>query len=357
MKKYYFDALDGIRGAAAILVVLRHTKDYFGPLSFQESYLAVDIFYVLSGVVIANSYENRLRQGMSALDFMRIRVIRLYPLYLLAGILGTLVFMTIYPFYNVGWLFLIYVLFLPNVFRIRDGTPFPLNHPAWSLFFELVINFVYGAFVNVLGSRTLWSLCAVCAVVLAAVLAQSGDLDTGWTVRSSPIGLLITAFSFFTGVALFRVFARRDAPQIAGVTGTSLIVVCLLVVLLVLTADPRPALRPYFDFVSVVVIFPVMIHVAMRARPTALMSRLCRWAGNISYALYVLHEPTGRLMETICQAGFGVQITDFAPEAGIVFLVTLIVLCGALDRLYDVPMRKYLLTLSRRSRPVAIGLE
>jgi peptidoglycan/LPS O-acetylase OafA/YrhL len=55
--------LDGIRGMAAVLFVLRHTSAYFGRISFQETYLGVDVFFVLSGVVIANTYEATPKGG------------------------------------------------------------------------------------------------------------------------------------------------------------------------------------------------------------------------------------------------------------------------------------------------------
>jgi peptidoglycan/LPS O-acetylase OafA/YrhL len=49
-----------------------------------ESYLAVDFFFVLSGFVLAHAYGQRLRAEMTTLDFMKVRLVRLYPLYALA---------------------------------------------------------------------------------------------------------------------------------------------------------------------------------------------------------------------------------------------------------------------------------
>ncbi|WP_044531373.1 acyltransferase family protein, partial [Herbaspirillum sp. B65] len=77
--KDHFLTLDGFRGIAAILVVLRHTTPYFGDNPFFSSYLAVDLFFLLSGAVVARSYEHRLQQDMSLRQFMWIRLLRLYP--------------------------------------------------------------------------------------------------------------------------------------------------------------------------------------------------------------------------------------------------------------------------------------
>src|SRR5580698_5736841 len=92
-RKYH--TLDGIRGAAALMVLMRHAGFYFGGLGLYlskgESYLAVDLFFVLSGFVISEAYDGRLVEGLSPLEFMKIRVIRLYPLYLLGLLIGTVV--------------------------------------------------------------------------------------------------------------------------------------------------------------------------------------------------------------------------------------------------------------------------
>lgn len=91
-RKYH--TLDGIRGTAALMILVRHAGYYFGNigirLSKAESYLAVDLFFVLSGFVIAEAYDKRLAGGLSPTDFMKIRFIRLYPLYLLGLLIGTI---------------------------------------------------------------------------------------------------------------------------------------------------------------------------------------------------------------------------------------------------------------------------
>jgi peptidoglycan/LPS O-acetylase OafA/YrhL len=58
-----------------------------------EAYLAVDFFFTLSGFVLAHAYGQRLREGMTATYFMALRIIRLYPLYVLALV----------PWLPVGW--------------------------------------------------------------------------------------------------------------------------------------------------------------------------------------------------------------------------------------------------------------
>ncbi|WP_176055678.1 acyltransferase family protein, partial [Paraburkholderia caribensis] len=88
MTKWKYANLDAIRGLAAILIVFRHAPLLFHSPSFPQSYLAVDLFFAISGFVVANAYEARLRSGaLGFLAFAKLRLIRLYPLFLLGIVL------------------------------------------------------------------------------------------------------------------------------------------------------------------------------------------------------------------------------------------------------------------------------
>ena len=71
------------------MVMFLHTGGTLGPIPANISYLAVDLFFLLSGVVLANSYEKRLtREQISPTGLLLQRIIRLYPLYLLSLPIG-----------------------------------------------------------------------------------------------------------------------------------------------------------------------------------------------------------------------------------------------------------------------------
>src|ERR1700761_4558423 len=80
-RKHRFVVLDGLRGGAAIMVVITHTSN-FAPLA----YLVVGFFYMLSGFVLAYSSAKKLQQSgppgrVAKIRFSVGRLIRLYPLY------------------------------------------------------------------------------------------------------------------------------------------------------------------------------------------------------------------------------------------------------------------------------------
>src|ERR1700730_15446312 len=85
-----FNTLDGIRGVGAVLVMMRHVPYLFGPIRVPESFLAVDLFYLVSGFVVAHAYGARLKAGGFFKDFIKTRLIRLYPLYLLGLAVGVI---------------------------------------------------------------------------------------------------------------------------------------------------------------------------------------------------------------------------------------------------------------------------
>ena len=74
--KQRFMALDGLRGVAALLVAAFHTRTAFQIDPIAHGYLAVDFFFMLSGLVVAHAYEDQLRNGMSFRRFAVARVVR-----------------------------------------------------------------------------------------------------------------------------------------------------------------------------------------------------------------------------------------------------------------------------------------
>ena len=70
-----FVGLDGLRGMAALAVFVHHAPDKALDQLLPSSYLAVDLFFLLSGFVLTYAYERQLTDGLSVIEFMRIRLV------------------------------------------------------------------------------------------------------------------------------------------------------------------------------------------------------------------------------------------------------------------------------------------
>ena len=84
-----YATLDGLRGAAAMVVVFVHFHALYHLPEIEHGYLAVDLFFAMSGFVIANAYDRKLSSGeLNWQKYFVLRLFRLYPLYFAGLALG-----------------------------------------------------------------------------------------------------------------------------------------------------------------------------------------------------------------------------------------------------------------------------
>lgn len=345
----YFPLLDGVRGLAAIVIMYRHMGVFGVPVPSQ-SYLGVDLFFVLSGAVIANAYEGRLIGGLTFGRFALHRVIRLYPMIAIGIALGALMCMlgagTPGQRDHVLSIVALSLIVLPdNPLAPSVGN---LDGPAWSLFYELIANAGYALGIRRLTKQALTAICAVTAAALVAAAFYKGHLDTGYTPKSFVFGLARVGFSFFAGVALYRLHAagRLQIPmKLRGVAGSALAIALLMLSLLV---SPSPALRPVFALAAVFFIFPTIVGLGLESQLGQTAQSLCRVLGEISYPLYLIHFPLVMIVGSLL-IHHGAR--DYLTVAAIVFGPVTVALAWAMDRYIDAPVRTRLLNrLALRSK-------
>src|SRR6202790_2270034 len=93
--KPHYPILDGLRGTAAIMVVIYHLFEAYFPVvghhPTPHGYLAVDFFFLLSGFVVGYAYDDRWgRMGLRG--FLARRLIRLHPMVILGSVIGAIAF-------------------------------------------------------------------------------------------------------------------------------------------------------------------------------------------------------------------------------------------------------------------------
>lgn len=275
--------LDALRGLAALLVLAYHARGYVLPeVLFSHGYLAVDLFFVISGLVLARAYDSDLALGQGVI-FMRRRLKRLYPMVMLGMALGALLWLAHGD--DLGVLVLLLglgALFIPF---IGGRHLFPLNGPQWSLLWELVANIAYALIAPWLTTRRLMILVALSGLCHAVLILSNGTGQLGPHGANWWGGASRVTFGFFAGVLL----ARLDAKRVQAIPTPP--VTLLLAAVTLLLSPPLPEVaRAGFDLVAVLLACPLLTACALRAQLGRLAPLLNLLAG-ISYALYALHIP------------------------------------------------------------------
>lgn len=353
-EKRIFHTLDALRGIAAIAVVTLHYKDFFRPFAATHAYLAVDLFFIMSGVVIENAYAPSFARGMSVLEFAKIRLIRLYPLYIVAlaiatlGAVGSFFGNNKFGFADLQSLAtsaLASLVFAPSPGAASGGYIFPLDPAFWSLLFELAVNILYALLWSRLRStRTLILVMAASGAIVAMAGPYFGGIDfgPGRTDADVIIGFARATFGFLCGVALFRASADlRAAPERAP---TAVDLVGLLAVIGCVTPllfQKAGAWNGIVDAAAALLVFPAIVWCAMRIELHGPLRGLSSILGESSYAVYVLHLPVLAVVAAV-SARLGDPLVAGAPFSGVAVILALIAACRGLDKIYDAPARRWL---------------
>jgi peptidoglycan/LPS O-acetylase OafA/YrhL len=363
--KEHFRVLDGLRGTAAITVVVYHLWQPLieaaspDALWLRHGYLAVDFFFCLSGYVIGYAYDERYGR-MSVGEFLRARFIRLHPM-VVAGILLGLACYCLDPFSGsdpqhpwrepqsapfwkiaanvVGGFMMLPTWPLPN----RFGAFFSLNNPAWSLMWEYVAS---GAFAFLLWpmKRNRLIICVAVAALAIAFIAHRGNgLVLGFQWGKGTYGFTRVAFSFCLGLLLFR--SSIVIKSRAGFGTLSLVLVLLFI-------GPRGSMWAYnwiYDLAMVTIALPLLIAIGAGATASGLIGSVCGVCGRISYPLYMVHHGVAMVCANYGWShtlGVRAQVLlNAAVTLGLMGFSYLVLVY------YDEPVRKWLTSKWARPRP------
>lgn len=365
-----YEILDGLRGVAAIVVVLFHMFECYSPGPMEQiinhGYLAVDFFFALSGFVVAYAYDDRWDR-MGLWDFFKRRVVRLHPM----AVFGTLLCACFFylgagPSYplveGTPWYVLLLTLLwcctlvpMPPALDIRGwGCTNPINDPTWTLQFEYLANILYALVFRHLSKLALGVCCAVAAFftlsltlnwdflgLLASRPAMAYTVVGGWMLTPSQvyIGLIRLAFPFLSGMLLAR-YGRFI--RLRGGFGW-----CAALIL-VLTAMPRLGgteamwVNGLYEALVIIALFPLILSIGAGSEVRGKHAQsVCKFLGFISYPLYITHFAFVYMLWTF--KGYHPD----APTGTVVFLcaglfVVAICVAYAALRLYDMPVREYL---------------
>jgi peptidoglycan/LPS O-acetylase OafA/YrhL len=352
--RHRFHFLDGLRGIAAVFVILAHTPSYLvRSYSPRNPFLAVDFFFCLSGFVIAFSYERRLAEGLAFFDFLQARFIRLFPVYLLGSILGLGLLLTV-DSHMPGMagpgrkitLFVLGLFLLPNLVPSMSAYLFPLMMPAWSLFFEVVANIGYAALVLRAAAKNwvlLLGMLLSAILLLHYVIGRGSFAYLGWPSDPSVfyLSLARVTLSFAAGVLTLRLYRALPYPGWPQALNW-LLPAAITCALLFLLESPLAFMgNGYFQLLCAIGIFPTLVLCGAWIHMPSRLTSICIVLGDISYPAYLLHPI---FLRPLLYHRFREYALHHAVASSLylpaVILVTMVAAYLA-AHYYDAPLRKW----------------
>ncbi|AYN04669.1 acyltransferase [Flavobacterium sp. 140616W15] len=359
--KPHYEILDGLRGVAAILVVIFHVFEVhshgdFTKLIINHAYLAVDFFFLLSGFVLAYAYDDRWGT-MSLKDFFKRRIVRLQPMIIAGMLIGAILFyfqdsagMGWGGIHDVPlWKMLLVMLIGFTVIPVGRGLDIrgwsemhPLNGPAWSLFFEYIANIAY-ALVLRKTSKIVLSILTILAAGITihyALTNPAGNIIGGWTIDDPTqlrIGFTRLTFPFLAGLLLARIGKLRYTKN-AFLSASLLLIVFLSVPHL---GGDNNIWNRLFECFCIIILFPFVIWLGAGGKVQGKKAAgVCKFLGDISYPVYITHYPIAYV--------YMAWVTNnklSLAQSWPYFLLTVIVSIAVAYltmKCYDIPIRNWL---------------
>ena len=330
--------LDGLRGVAAIVVMFYHYTQHNGLHYFGGAWVAVDLFFILSGFVIAHSYSKKISEGMSFKEFMTFRLIRLGPLYILGLAIGlasiTISFINSTEFlvstrqiltagfFGIFWLPYFNNYSWPFGTENITGPIFPLNDPAWSLFFELAVNIIYFIYLNKFHKAPQLKLVIFLFVVFICVTIGFRQVNPGWGGENFIFGFPRVVAEFFLGSLIYTLGSHNK-----HYSKPFIIFIGIATFFCFFIGSGKIA------FICSLTLIPMTVIVMSTVTVTGYFRKVCKILGDISYPLYILHFPMYRLVYEL----FGMNA--LTPQVQTILIGSFCILMSLILMKFDLILR------------------
>ena len=368
-----YEILDGLRGVAALMVVLFHIFETYskGPAYqiINHGYLAVDFFFVLSGFVVGYAYDDRWDK-MTTWGFFKRRLTRLHPMVIAGTLVGAALFFfsgNAFPLTQQvePWKFFLCLVMgmliipCPNSLDIRGWAEMnSFNGPVWTLTLEYIGNILYAFILRRLPKIALCVCCAFFTLdvtlgwnVFGLFEAPHYTVIGGWSLMPDQIYIAFTRllYPFLCGLLISRILPGRRTE--ANPSGSPIHLRggfwwCGLAIA-VLLAMPNIGGKMgvadgLFQAACILVLFPLIVLAGAGSKTTdARSTAVCKWLGEISYPIYITHYPLIYMqMDWVAQHPNAPLWQHVAVGAGVVIMA--IVIAWGLLKAYDLPVRKWL---------------
>jgi peptidoglycan/LPS O-acetylase OafA/YrhL len=358
-----YEVLDGMRGVAAILVMLFHYNIQYGYRIFYNVFTAVDFFFILSGFVILHSYGAKMNHHMSSREFIIRRIARLFPMSALGVLLGLPTLLTMaylgqtnYANFEIVAVAIGNMFFIPAMnskWFILDGTQisgqiFPTNGPMWSIFFELVISFTF-IFLYRLSNSSIAKICATSFALLFMFSIWNGhvvgnrifDFDSGWNSSNFMGGVPRVVFGFTCGMLIYRVTKNSVFQKLTALPSLPpTVIYSLLVTILIFPFY----IKGLYSLVEIGIFAPLLV--LLGSKSTSASSSMIKFSellGRMSFPIYCFHYPILTSLKSIATMKQICDPQSMALQCSAI-IATLIISYGTLEIFKLIKIQQYLIS-------------
>lgn len=354
MNERRYSSLEGLRFLASVAIVLHHFVPYtqrgLGSVEFWSGRfsIAVDLFFVISGIVIANGYLGRTASWREYGEFIRRRFGRLYPLHLLTlgfyvaiGVATSLGLVRVMADSNYAFDQLPANMLLVHAWGFSSQLSF--NYVSWSISAEW--------FVYLLFPLVAWTVAkpsgvvAVVGMLAACIAASHYWLDRDLPHLTWDYSILRALPSFALGVWIFA--NRKLIADVIGPQGAALglaVSIALLTTLMIFDANQYALIAASYAIVT----FAFLCDVRQLRTPLAWepISRL----GTLTYSIYMLHPVVATILLSLLAPRL-IGTSFWASVAAISVAVPITFGAAFLSyRFFEEPARQMLTSPQRRLR-------
>ena len=361
-------ALTGLRIVAALWVVFFHYRPMLWDASprlredlapvFNAGAQGVDLFFILSGFVLAWNYLDRMGPHWSARatwHFLWLRLSRVWPIYLVTMHLAAVwIIITLHvgdspspdaerltALNYVRQFFMVQLWFSP----FFDHTSW--DGPAWSISAEWLAYLLFGMLILLIfrialvsRARTLLALAFFASLPPTLLLLSSGMLYTPWSWLPRIVA------QFTAGAVACAAVRRLDIGErgrrIAGYLSVAL-VVGIVAILYYYDAHPVAGMVDPGGVVALLFMpLVVALSIGVGTLPALLSTRPMIYGGQISFSLYMIHEPVHTVWDWAV-AQYGIVLSKPVAKVVVIGLILLAVAAAmVLFRFVEEPARRWM---------------
>ncbi|WP_197561390.1 acyltransferase family protein [Stenotrophomonas maltophilia] len=320
--KITLQSLQALRGVGAVAVVVFHALSLHPFFNFRAGAAGVDLFFVISGVVMYLS----LRNDASPWEFLKRRFIRVVPMYWIATTLAIAYFYARYPYMTPSTEHIVrsYIFAPPP-----PGYQMPLLYPGWTLNYEV---FFYAILGTLLVTKRLAAALTICVIVALGSLTNVVPAITGVYYFHQII--LEFAAGMLIGMAIRHGYRPKKLE--------GFIYLALSVILFAVHNHYKPEGVLAWGVPSALMVVGALAFESSKA----VTNRICQLIGSASYSIYLFHALAIWLVDWFWHTPRGVS--------AVLFAIALSVVWGVVAHfLMEKPLLRLMLSWNRGGRTAA----